>query len=89
MSQPHNPFILPTGEKPNCKQMLQVILDGQATAEQKEYFKMHMDLCKPCLKTYEIDMAIKEMLKTKCCCERVPAEAVDQLAKEIKQKIAS
>jgi mycothiol system anti-sigma-R factor len=89
MSQQVNPFVQPNGEKPTCLQMLQIILDGQATSEQKEYFKMHMDKCLPCFKTYEVDMAVKEMLKTKCCGDRIPKETVEQLTLQIKQKITS
>ncbi|MFN6087222.1 MAG: zf-HC2 domain-containing protein [Cyclobacteriaceae bacterium] len=28
--------------------MLQTILDGEASEEQRNYFKAHMDQCRPC-----------------------------------------
>ncbi len=89
MSQQSNPFIYSDGTKPSCMQMLQIIMDGEATTGQKEYFRHHMDKCMPCFKTYEVDMTIKEMLRIKCCGDEIPKELVEQLKNQIKQKIAS
>ena len=89
MSQQSNPFMQADGAKPSCMQMLQIILDGEASPEQKEYFRYHMDKCMPCFKGYEVDMAIKEMLRIKCCGNQIPQEMLDQLKIQIKQKIAS
>jgi hypothetical protein len=47
MNNPTNPFAKPDQQKPTCMEMLQTILDGQATEEQKQYFKVHMDHCNP------------------------------------------
>lgn len=82
MSQP-NPFPFNNGKKATCMEMLQVILDGQASTEQRDYFKMHMDHCMPCFRNYELDMAIKQLLQTKCC-----GEAPEGLREQIKSKIA-
>lgn len=87
MSQPTNPFLQSDGTKPTCMQMLQIVLDGQANSEQKEYFRYHMDKCMPCFKTYEVDMTIKEMLRIKCGGDEVPQDMIDQLKDQIKQKI--
>jgi mycothiol system anti-sigma-R factor len=87
MSLDSNPFFQPGGKKPSCMEMLQIILDGEATANQKEYFSNHMDKCMPCFKTYEVDMKIKEMLKMKCCGETISPELVEQLKNDIKQRI--
>lgn len=89
MIEPTNPFLQADGKKSSCMQMLQLILDGEASSDQKEYFSHHMDKCMPCFKTYEVDMAIKEMLRIKCKGDEVPKELVDQLRDQIKQKIVS
>ena len=65
--------------------MLQFILDGEATPEQRDYFKAHMDHCMPCFKTYEVDMAIKELLKAKCCGGDAPSDLVGQIKSQIAQ----
>lgn len=82
-----NPF-LQSGRKSTCMEMLQVILDGEATPEQKSYFKQHMDLCMPCFKGYELDMAIKQLVQSKCCGGDAPADLVNQIRAQISQKIS-
>ena len=84
-----NPFVLADGSKPNCIEMLQLILDGEATDEQQEYFKSHMNLCMPCFKSYNLDMSIKELLKSRCCGDQVPPGLVDQIKMQIGQNAAS
>ena len=87
MSQPTNPFISNVGKKPTCMEMLQLILDGESTHEQREYFKSHMDHCMPCFKSYQLDMTIKELLKTKCCGGDAPSELVHKIKNQISQNI--
>jgi len=89
MSQPSNPFILANGTKPSCMEMLQLILDGEASSEQKEYFSSHMDKCMPCFKSYHVDNKIKELIKSKCCGGQVPADLVDQIKTMISQQTLS
>jgi mycothiol system anti-sigma-R factor len=80
-----NPFILADGSKPNCMEMLQLILDGEATAEQQDYFRSHMDTCMPCFKSFSLDMSIKELVKTRCCSDQVPQGLVEQIKMQISQ----
>ena len=82
-----NPF-LQSGRKSSCMEMLQVILDGEATPEQKSYFKEHMDLCMPCFKGYELDMAIKMLVQSRCCGGDAPADLVEQIRMQVSQKIS-
>jgi mycothiol system anti-sigma-R factor len=88
MTKPLNPFILEDGKKPTCMEMLQVIVDGQATSEQQVYFKNHMDHCLPCFKSYDLDTTIKELLKTRCCGDSVSNELVDQIKSQISKNLA-
>jgi mycothiol system anti-sigma-R factor len=73
-----NPFSA-EGAKSTCMEMLQVILDGEATPEQKAYFKEHMDRCMPCFKGYELDMAIKHLVQNKCSGGEAPSDLVEQI----------
>jgi mycothiol system anti-sigma-R factor len=82
-----NPFVT-NGKKATCLEMLQVILDGEATDDQKDYFKRHMDMCLPCFKGYELDMAIKQLVKSKCCGGDAPADLVEHIRVTISQKIS-
>ncbi len=87
MSHLPNPFVTASGKKPTCMEMLQLILDGQATAEQTGYFRSHMDQCMPCFKSYQLDMSIKELLCTKCSCGEAPPELIQQIKSQIRQNI--
>jgi mycothiol system anti-sigma-R factor len=82
-----NPFII-NGKKSTCLEMLQVILDGEASDDQKTYFRQHMDICLPCFKGYELDMAIKQLVKSKCCGGDAPADLVEHIRITISQKIS-
>lgn len=89
MSQSSNPFILANGTKPTCMEMLQLILDGEASQEQRAYFSSHMDKCMPCFKSYHVDSKIKELIKSKCCGGQVPDDLVDQIKSKISQQTPS
>ncbi|MBS1976007.1 MAG: hypothetical protein JST46_01475 [Bacteroidetes bacterium] len=82
MSLP-NPFPLNNGKKATCREMLQVILDDEASTEQREYFKAHMEFCMPCFKDYELNFAIKQLLQAKC-----NSVAPDGLKEQIRNRIA-
>ena len=72
-----------------CMQMLQTILDGEATSEQKQHFlKHHLDECMPCYKNYHLEVAIRQLLKTKCSHE-APQELVEDIRKKVIQNLAS
>ncbi|MBS1486152.1 MAG: hypothetical protein JST43_01085 [Bacteroidetes bacterium] len=84
MATSPNPFIQADGKKPTCLEMLQLIVDDQATEEQRVYFKQHMDHCLPCYKEYNVDLAIRELLKAKCCGGGCPEDIVNQIKSKIK-----
>jgi mycothiol system anti-sigma-R factor len=88
MSDSTNPFTSPTGKRATCMEMLQLILDGEVTAEQREYFKAHMDLCMPCFESYRVDMAIKQLVKDRCCGGEAPGDLIVQIKSQIIQKNA-
>ncbi|HRK53684.1 MAG TPA: mycothiol system anti-sigma-R factor [Cyclobacteriaceae bacterium] len=78
MSRP-NPFNDSSGKETTCLEMLQAILDGDATEEQQQYFREHMDKCKPCYKSHELNMQIKQLVKSKCCGSHVPPDLVEKI----------
>ncbi len=84
---PNNPFLSADGKKPTCLEMLQLILDNQATPEQRQYFRTHIDHCIPCFKSYHLDMAIKELVQKKCC-DSAPDELVHKIKSQIAQNIS-
>lgn len=69
----------------NCIEMLQSIIDGEATPEQRqEFLTNHVEKCMPCFKSYHLEMAIKDLVKAKC-----NGQCPDGLVDEIKAKIAT
>ncbi len=83
MSHLDNPFSKSTGKKTTCLEMLQTILDGDATDEQHEYFKSHMEACMPCFKSFQLDMEIKQLVKSKCCGNHVPSDLVERIKNQV------
>ncbi len=74
--------------KRQCFEMLQLILDGEATPQQKDIFlKEHLEECMPCYKNYHLEVAIRQLLKTKCT-GSAPPELVDDIRKIVAQNLA-
>lgn len=83
MSPLDNPFTNQAGKKATCLEMLQTILDGNATEAQEAYFKKHMDECTPCFKSHQLDMQIKQLIKSKCCGNHVPPDLVEKIKSQV------
>ena len=74
--------------KRDCLEMLQLIIDGEATPQQKDHFlKEHLEQCMPCYKNYNLEMAIRELLKTKCT-NQAPQELVESIRRKVTEKLA-
>lgn len=78
MNQLNSPF----GEC-NCTEMMQLVLDGAATAQQLEYFRSHLSGCTNCSGHYEVHSAIKVMLREKCCSGNPPDDLVIQIRSKL------
>ena len=66
--------------KKNCLEMLHSILDGEASAEEKKDFvEKHLDSCMPCYKKYHLEMAIRDLLKSKCGNHQAPNEIIQNI----------
>lgn len=71
-----------------CFEMLQTILDGEASPQQKAHFlKEHLEQCMPCYKNYHLEVAIRELLKSKCS-QHAPQDLVDSIRKKVIQNLA-
>jgi anti-sigma factor (TIGR02949 family) len=73
--------------KKDCLEMLQLIIDGEATTAQKDLFlKDHLEQCMPCYQSYNLEMAIRQLLKTKCS-EHAPQDLVDSIKKKVTENL--
>ncbi|CAG5010529.1 hypothetical protein DYBT9275_04744 [Dyadobacter sp. CECT 9275] len=48
-----------------CMKIIQAILDGEATEEEKDHFRDNMDKCIPCIESYRLEKCIKDSLNFK------------------------
>ena len=74
-------------EQKNCLALLNEVLDQEADAEQRAYFHQHIKQCKTCYEIYHLEIAIKQLLKEKCCDKKVPSGLVDQIKLKISETI--
>lgn len=72
--------------KRDCMELLQLIVDGEATPAQKNHFRDHLDQCMPCYQQYHLDLAIRELLKVKCH-HNAPPELIESIKIKIRQNI--
>lgn len=70
-------------EEGKCLHGLQLILDGEASADEEAYFMKHLDECMPCYNLYKLDKAVKELLQTKIKKKNVPSALRTEIQKKI------
>ncbi|MBX2964634.1 MAG: mycothiol system anti-sigma-R factor [Cyclobacteriaceae bacterium] len=75
------------GNSLSCMEMLQLILDGDATPEQQHAFKAHLDECMPCYKEYNLDVTLKVLIKSKCNGKGAPPELIEKIKSQISQNL--
>lgn len=66
-----------------CMRILSLVIDGEANNDERKFFERHLQNCMPYYEIYNVDMAIKDMIKKNGYEHQCP----DGLADEIKEKI--
>ena len=70
-------------EEQKCLEVLEVILDNESTPEEeKEYFD-HIQKCWTCFNNYNLESAIRELIKTRVERKQVPEDLIDRIRTEI------
>lgn len=67
-----------------CEKLLHLVLDGEATKEQEDYLYNHIEECISCFSKYNIELQIRELVKTRLKKKHIP----NSLKEEIKTKIS-
>jgi anti-sigma factor (TIGR02949 family) len=71
----------------NCMEMLQLIVDGEASPEEREHFlKHHLEECLPCYKNYHLEVEIRQLLKSKCT-GQAPQDLIDTIKARVSQNM--
>jgi anti-sigma factor (TIGR02949 family) len=78
LGEPSDPAMkLDCDHKGDCLKMIQAILDGSSTEQQIERLRNNLHTCQPCIKMYQLEKEIKELLsgkmEKKCCPEQLAA----------------
>lgn len=76
------------GKKLTCMEMLQLMLDGDATPEQQQQFNAHLDECMPCYKSYNLDVTLKTLIRTKCNGNGATQELIQKIRNQISQNLS-
>jgi mycothiol system anti-sigma-R factor len=61
----------------DCREVLDRVfefLDGELADLDVSRIEQHLDECGPCLKQYDLDVALKALLRRSCVCEQAPEE---------------
>jgi mycothiol system anti-sigma-R factor len=60
-----------------CSEVLDRVyeyLDGEMDEHDVAKIRQHLEECRPCLSQYDIDLALKALLRRSCACESAPEE---------------
>ena len=68
-----------------CLEILESIVDQEATLEEEVFFRKHIDKCSACLGSYELQVEVKRLLKKNVGKVQVP----EDLALRIKELITA
>ncbi len=61
----------------DCSEVLGKVyeyLDGELGEADVVKIRQHLDECGPCLSQYQLDVALKALLRRSCVCEHAPEE---------------
>lgn len=70
-------------EEMKCLELIRVMLDEESTKEDADYVMRHIDNCYKCYDNYDVEMAIRQVMKQK----RQNLEVPESVIAEIRQKI--
>ena len=66
-----------------CLEILNLMLDNEATKDQEKYLTSHIEKCIVCFQQYEVEKEIRVLIKTKIKNQPVPQD----LASNIRSKV--
>ena len=75
-------------DDPDCAAVLDRVyeyLDGEMGPADLERIREHLDDCSPCLKEYDLDVALKALVRRSCGCEAAPADLRERIMITITQ----
>ena len=77
--------IEPCSDRKKCDEILHLIIDGEATREEEEYFQNHILQCVDCSHYYILEQSIRFALRNKINRKIAPEEFIHQIRMKIKE----
>jgi anti-sigma factor (TIGR02949 family) len=71
----------------DCVQSLQLVVDGEASKEQEEYFMNHLDECIPCYNFYEVEKSVKQILQNKIEKKPCPPHVLENIREKLRKSV--
>lgn len=71
-----------------CMDILHLMLDNEATREQEQFVKDHIETCMVCFEQYEVEKQIRDLIRSKITNQPVPSDLIHQIRSKI-QTISS
>ena len=82
-----NPISTQEGARPDCTKVVSLLdqmVDGEATEEDRIYFLTHVETCKSCFEAHQKHQRLKEVLKANIERKAVPANLLSSIKNVIK-----
>ena len=73
-------------QEEECLKLARMMLDKESTAEEQAYVEKHIGVCAPCFENYEIELAIREVVKNKIEQKEVPPALIGEILERIGQE---
>lgn len=77
--------IEPCTDRDRCNQVLHLVIDGEASHDEEEYFFNHILQCMDCSHYYMIEQSIREALRHKISKKEAPEDLIHQLRLKIRE----
>jgi anti-sigma factor (TIGR02949 family) len=74
-------------EHERCLNLLQLVLDGEASCTEKDYYMHHIEECMPCYRSYNIETEIRNILRSKLEKKNVPLDLVSSIRSKVKETV--
>lgn len=66
-----------------CMEILQLMLDNEATKDQEHFVHDHIDGCMVCFEQYQVETEIRKLLRSKITNQPVPNGLVEDIRTKI------
>jgi anti-sigma factor (TIGR02949 family) len=70
-------------EEEHCLELVRLMLDDESTPDEDEYILKHIDGCYRCYDNFDVENAIREVIKQKNSHVEVPQDVVNEIREKI------